>query len=201
MMKFKRGFTLLELLVVMSMTGFISSAIFPSFSNTRALAEDIVRIHDIQSLMLAMEISRDIFTDEYRPLSYTTPAAIGTELPEVPRNNSENAGIYGWIDNTMEPHRYCAWAKLTGSDFEPFYVAGPRGAGFMDEEPTSFDTCIYYQEGSTDSGADGTNENDKKAFVCHQSKKGKLKTLNIGIGAIDAHLAHGDTLGRCPGDD
>ncbi len=186
---------MIELLLVMSITGFVSSTIFPSFNQTRALARDIVRISDIQQLMLAMEISRDIFTDHYRPLSFTTPQAIGTELPEVPRNNSTNSGIYGWIDNRSEPLRYCAWANLEDNIYGSYYVANERGAGYMDEEPTDFESCAFYEELSKDSG---TSDEDKKAFVCHTNNKGKKKTLNIGIGALDAHLGHGDTFGPCP---
>lgn len=152
-MKLKQGFTLVELMVVISITSVMSSIIFPSFNTAREAARDAVRIQDIQQLSIAMELTRDFFTDEYTPLSYTTPYAIGTELPEVPRNNTVNQGIYGWIDNTTNPYQYCAFAKLESDKFGgQYYVAGILGAGFMDVEPTDLKECIFYEENSYDSG-------------------------------------------------
>lgn len=195
-LSFKRGFTLVELMVAMSLIGSFSSSVFPSFAQLRDSGEDIVRITDIQQMALAMEISRNIFTDAYTPLSFTTPQAIGTELPEVPRNNTVNNGLYGWIDNTQDPKEYCAWARLAvASEKGQYYVATPRGAGFMDEEPVDFASCAFYENDSYDTG---TEDNDKKEFVCHVNKKGKQKTLNISVNAVQAHLNHGDTLGQCP---
>lgn len=152
-MKLKKGFTLVELLVVVSITSFMSSIIFPTLNTARESARDVVRIHDIQQLSLAMELTRDFFTDRYTPLSYTTPYAIGTEMPEVPRNNTENNGIYGWINNTTDPSQYCAYAVLENDTYGGrYYVAGILGAGFMDEEPTNFDECVFYEENSFDNG-------------------------------------------------
>lgn len=189
----KKGFTLVEMLVVLSIIGTIASAVFPSFTNVRSAGRDTVRISDIQQLALAMEVSRDIFSDDYATLTNTTPQAIGTELPEVPENNSENGGVYGWINNTSDPSQYCAWAVLERDVYGSFYVATPRGAGYVDEEPTDFDSCAFYEEDSFDTG---TEDNDKKEFVCHYGKKG-WKTLNVGKGAVQSHLNHGDSLGAC----
>jgi hypothetical protein len=36
-----------------------------------------------------------------------------------------------------------------------------------------------------------------KAFVCHKGDDGEYKTLRISSNAVDAHLNHGDMLGRC----
>jgi hypothetical protein len=36
-----------------------------------------------------------------------------------------------------------------------------------------------------------------KAFVCHKDDEGEYKTLRISGNAVEAHLNHGDMLGRC----
>lgn len=191
----KAGFTLIEMMVVMSIVGALSSAVFPSLVKVRSSGQDSVRISDIQQLALAMELGRNYLSDDYQTISNTTPQAVGTELPEVPENNTENNGRYGWISNVSDAQEYCAWAVLENDTLGRFYVATPRGAGYMDEEPTDFPSCAFYEEQSYDTG---NEDDDGKEFVCHESKKGKFKTLNISINAVQAHLDHGDTLGECP---
>ena len=40
-------------------------------------------------------------------------------------------------------------------------------------------------------------------LICHipPGNRSNMHTIQVGSPAIDAHLAHGDTLGVCPGDD
>ena len=203
MFNYKKGFTLVELMVVLSIIGTLSTSVTSSLQEVRKSGRDTVRISDIQQLSLAMEIDRDITTDNYITLANTTPQAIGTDLPEVPENNNSSDGIYGWVDNTATPSQYCAWAVLEKEvNGGQFYVATPRGAGYMDEEPTDLESCVFYEEESFDTG----NENEVDvAFVCHIDKKGNPKTLNVDPGNSDghsnvaaAHLGHGDTPGECP---
>lgn len=191
----KKGFTLIELLVVISIIAVLSTSVMTTLNSARTSGRDSVRVSDIQQLSLAMELNRNIYTDDYQTISNTTPQAVGSDLPEVPENNLENSGVYGWIDNTSDPDIYCAWAVLEENTFGgTYYVSTPRGAGYMDDEPTDFDSCVFYEEQSYDTGNENLN---KKTFLCHTNKKGKQKTLNVGNGAVSNHLGHGDTLGEC----
>jgi hypothetical protein len=42
----------------------------------------------------------------------------------------------------------------------------------------------------------------EKVVICHHthSAKNPFVTITISRNALDAHLAHGDTIGPCPGD-
>ena len=47
----------------------------------------------------------------------------------------------------------------------------------------------------------GSKHEDKKVKVCHTSFFRIHRTLEISRAAVDAHLAHGDTIGECDGND
>ncbi len=191
----KQGFTLLELLVAMAIVGMISSIIVSDIVDVDKRARDTVRISDLVQLSTAMFINQHDTTGAFQTLVNTTPQAIGTEFPEVPQNNTVNDGVYGWINNTAEPFRFCAWATLTNEIVDSrYFVVSEIGNGFFDEEPSSFNDCGYYQEENQNTGFE---DSGKKQEVCHTNKKGKPKTLNVGKGAVDSHLGHGDTLGPC----
>ena len=38
-----------------------------------------------------------------------------------------------------------------------------------------------------------------KATVCHRTGDGESQEITVSMNAVPAHLAHGDTVGSCPG--
>jgi hypothetical protein len=52
------------------------------------------------------------------------------------------------------------------------------------------------------STANAEYEYDGKVTICHHtgSKKNPTVTITVSRNALDAHLAHGDTIGPCPDD-
>lgn len=55
-MKFKKGFTLVELLVVISIISLLSSIVFSSLQDARSQARDTKRVQDIKQFKLALEL-------------------------------------------------------------------------------------------------------------------------------------------------
>ena len=55
----KRGFTLIELLVVIAIIGLLSSIVLASLNSARAKGRDALRISNVQSLKLALELYYD----------------------------------------------------------------------------------------------------------------------------------------------
>ena len=51
---------------------------------------------------------------------------------------------------------------------------------------------------NTDDEDNGDGNGNEKVLVCHNASKNNPHTINIAQPAVDAHLAHGDTLGPCP---
>jgi hypothetical protein len=59
-------------------------------------------------------------------------------------------------------------------------TAGPTPAPPVDEEPEE------------------EEETEESATICHKAGSKNPKTLDVAGGAVEEHLAHGDTIGACP---
>ncbi len=59
MSKFKKGFTLVELLAVIAIIGILASVVLASLSTARRKARDARRVADIKQLQLAVELYAD----------------------------------------------------------------------------------------------------------------------------------------------
>jgi hypothetical protein len=55
------------------------------------------------------------------------------------------------------------------------------------------------RDGSSAVGAAAPSDQyEYKAVLCHRTSSGKSVTISPGNPAVQAHLAHGDTVGPCP---
>ena len=71
--EFKKGFTLMELLVAIAIIGILSSIVLTSLSSSRERAKDARRISDIKQIQIALELYYDV--------NSTYPASIYTGNP------------------------------------------------------------------------------------------------------------------------
>jgi len=73
----KRGFTLVELLVVMAIIGILASVILASFTSTQAKARDTRRIEDIDSLHKALALY--LISAGHYPVQTSTTTLTGSD--------------------------------------------------------------------------------------------------------------------------
>ncbi len=68
------------------------------------------------------------------------------------------------------------------------------------EEPTETPTAVPTDDDTLDEQPDEGDTELEKVLICHypSGDVDKGNTLEIAADAVDAHLAHGDTLGACP---
>lgn len=107
--KHSKGFTLIELMIVISIISFLSSVILGNITKARVNARDAQRISDIRQMRIALEIYRNTYGDypSAGPWIYSTDASWNTtsalqtaltpymkKLPVDPVNNAASP----WVD-------------------------------------------------------------------------------------------------------
>lgn len=144
-MKKQRGFTLLELLVVLAIIGIMASLVLVSLQSVRGKARDAKRVSDVRQLMLAMEL----YLDDH--LKYPEKGAVGL-IDSLPSNLSPyllpvptDPGVtpanclpegYRWWGNTGQGQKYCLWACLEQGGV---FTASPKGTIKLDSSPADLD--------------------------------------------------------------
>lgn len=72
-----RGFTLIELMVVIAIIGLLASTVLASVSNTRVLARDTSRVQAVKELQKALELYRNANGGNY-PCAVASCPAVGS---------------------------------------------------------------------------------------------------------------------------
>jgi prepilin-type N-terminal cleavage/methylation domain-containing protein len=128
-MKNNKGFTLIEMLVVIAIIGLLSSVVLVALGPSRNKAKDARIISDVNQVQALMEAS---FTNG----SYGTPD-IATLSNDVKANNGNTAGI---VVNGQGTSAFAAYAQLT-SDATKYYCVDSTGANHTGASPATATVC------------------------------------------------------------
>lgn len=153
-MKKKNGFTLVELLVVISIVGLLSSVVFSGLQSARVKARDTKRMSDLRQIRMALELYYDS-NGTYPAVTgwvYSTDTSWNTlqtalqnylpVLPKDPINNNSgpwNTGYYSYaygVNTASYPGKYDLVAQLenTSSPYKcsskiwKYHTAGEENA-------------------------------------------------------------------------
>lgn len=113
-----RGFTMVELLVVISIVGILASIVYASFGNSRAIARDEIRKTDLKSLQLALNLYKaqngsfppaGCVTGNNTLTPASTTSCVGGQyiqnlvpdyIPALPRDPRTNTNLYRYIHDS-----------------------------------------------------------------------------------------------------
>lgn len=162
LLKKRTAFTLIELMVVITIIGVLSTMVLVSLEEARGKARDARREADIRQIILAMEMGFSD-TEKYvqaantpikipcqNPPNCTTPGD-GRYLDPVPQDPKE--GKYLWRDNSpgaffitgCDDQHYCIYVPLESQvGGKNWWFAGShKGTLKLDVEPGSGNKCCW----------------------------------------------------------
>lgn len=111
MIKNNKGFTLLEMLVVIGLIGILLGLAAASYSNTQQKARDLSRKNDLKVLQKALELYKnDQFPQHYPDNTGTLSGApsvlsgylVSAYLQSIPVDPREKGSVGSWVDYTYQ---------------------------------------------------------------------------------------------------
>lgn len=119
----KKGFTLIEMLVVMTIIGVLAGLILTGFDASRKTARDGRRMSDLEQIRSALEMYRADNASVY-------PAALATLVPTYIAALPADPRGYTYYYNRTSSYAYdlCAYLETGGSDNCGNNCSAPGGA-------------------------------------------------------------------------
>jgi len=90
----KRGFTLVEIIVVVAVIGLLSLVVFASFEDSRKKARDTARIADLEQIKAAVQVYGVTYKEYPDSLDDLVTAGLFSSVPEDPINEDEYVYTY-----------------------------------------------------------------------------------------------------------
>ncbi len=124
MKKIITGFTLIEMLVVVSIVGILASLTLVSFTSSQKSARDTQRKSDLKQYATALEGFASNHNSLYpeRASTVSAKSTLCTDLaittcPEDPKNTADATYVYNYQSNgastgTAKATKYVVWAKI-----------------------------------------------------------------------------------------
>jgi prepilin-type N-terminal cleavage/methylation domain-containing protein len=157
-----RGFTLVELMVVISIIGILSAIVYANFSDARKAARDEIRITDLKNLQLAIEL--------YKAQNGVYPL--------------QGGGCTPFITWTGPGPLNSSWG--CSSDPDPNYIVG-LVPDYIAELPT--DPNREYEEGSGFIYRTNVARTDYKLMSHYAVEKKTIKNYNDEYARCPAQIA------------
>ncbi len=92
-----RGFTLVEIIVVVAVIGLLSLVVFASFEDSRQKARDTARIADLEQIKAALQVYGATYKEYPDLLDDLVTAGLFTTIPTDPIN--EDVYVYTYTNN------------------------------------------------------------------------------------------------------
>jgi prepilin-type N-terminal cleavage/methylation domain-containing protein len=158
MPKLVRGFTLIEVLVIIAIIGILSAIMYNSFSGAKTKSRDNKRIADISLIRLSLEQYYSKF--HFYPLVLNDSTFVPAYLNSLPQDPTAGAS-YGYLPMTrVTDSSYCTyyqlWAQLESSSS---YLSTKKGFNSKLITDRSDVNGFFRCQGSSMSGIDATAEN------------------------------------------
>lgn len=140
---FKKAFTLIEMLVVVSLIGILAAIALVSFGGAQKQARDTTRKSDLKQYQNSLEVygnmasglypSRTAATSAYTTLCSDLNIKFEPDITcsEDPKNSADNTFTYKYISDgtvgTASATKYVLWGKIEGKAASTYWVVCANG--------------------------------------------------------------------------
>lgn len=151
------GFTLIEMLVVISLIGILAALALVSFSSSQKQARDTTRKSDLRQYQTALEqygnLTSGLFPSRTTAVSAYTTLCSDLNLrlePDIscsqdPKNASDSTFVYSYISDgtsgTTSATKYVIWGKIENSATTKYWVVCSNGKVGESSSTPSSGTC------------------------------------------------------------